>query len=867
MIGLTVSHYKILEKIGEGGMGVVYKAQDLKLKRVVALKFLAAEKLGSESDRTRFLHEAQAAAALDHPSICTVHEVVEADDHAFIVMAYIRGNSLEEIIRSGPLELGTAVDYAVQIAEGLQAAHAQNIIHRDIKSANVMVTNVGGARITDFGLARLPDRTRVTREESTVGTVSYMSPEQLQGREVDKQTDIWSLGVVLYEMIVGRLPFRGGQDTAVIYSIINEKPEPLRKILPETPAALEQIVYKAMAKDWEERYLNANELLADLRKIQTAIKMGEAMPAASSSKATVSQIGAQIGAQIVRRLRLDSRRVWMAAVAVVVVIMGIYILYPNSAVPFVERDWIVITDFENLTGDDVFDHSLDMALSVSLSQSQYVNVFPRRRAEQAITRMKLKDVDRIDESMGREIATREGVRILVVPTISGVGDNYTLTGAIQDTETGENLLMEMVRADGKDEVLDALDELANKIREDLGEAKRSISLKSKPLEKVTTSSLEALKQFSMGFEKQQQGQFEESRRHFEYAVEKDSEFAMALGALGMVEYLHFDRITGLDYLNRAIDYADQITEPEAYLLKAGHAIAVEEDYEKAAQIYRMAADEYPDASTYHNNLGAVYGLLGRYQEAANEYEEAIRAEPTLMIAYNALVTEYMIHLGRLDLALEWSRRQMAYQPESSWPYYNLAYAYIGADSIDNAIEALGRSLAFDPEFAVSLELLGHTLLLLGLYDDALTAYVHLLEATPHAVEPNYYMGIASELLGQNARARDYYGRFAQITQWRIEDQPDNPYYYIDLGIVRTRMGQKDRARAAAARATAIDPTAHLSYARLSSVQGNADDSLEHIVRAIDGGYRDLIYVKFHPDFRLLRNDPRLTELLDRHLKK
>ncbi|MCK5618690.1 MAG: serine/threonine protein kinase, partial [Candidatus Krumholzibacteria bacterium] len=180
MIGLTVSHYKILEKIGEGGMGVVYKAQDLKLKRVVALKFLPAEKLGSESDRTRFLHEAQAAAALDHPSICTVHEVVEADEHAFIVMAYIRGSSLEEIIRSGPLELGTAVDYAVQIAEGLQAAHAQNIIHRDIKSANVMVTNVGGARITDFGLARLPDRTRVTQEKSTVGTVSYMSPEQLQ---------------------------------------------------------------------------------------------------------------------------------------------------------------------------------------------------------------------------------------------------------------------------------------------------------------------------------------------------------------------------------------------------------------------------------------------------------------------------------------------------------------------------------------------------------------------------------------------------------------------------------------------------------------------------------------------------------------
>jgi serine/threonine-protein kinase len=778
-------------------------------------------------------------------------------------MAYIRGSSIEEMVRSGRLDLDTAVDLAIQIAEGLQAAHAQRIIHRDIKSANVMVTNVGGARITDFGLARLPDRTRLTQENSAVGTVSYMSPEQLQGKEIDKQTDIWSLGVVLYEMLAGRLPFRGSRDTAVIYSIVNEEPEPLRNLRPDTPAVLETIVKKAMAKNWEKRYLNANELLADLRSIQTAMQKGEAMPAASKSKATASRIGANI----VGRISNQSRRVWIAVVAVVVVVTGFYIFYPSSAVPFVERDWIVISDFENLTGDDVFDRSLDMALSVSLSQSQYVNVFPRRRAEDAITRMKLTDVDRIDESTGREIATREGVRILVVPTISGVGDNYTLTGAIQDAETGENLLMEMVRADGKGEVLDALDELANKIREDLGEAKRSISLKSKPLQKVTTSSLEGLKQYSMGFEKQQQGQFEESKQHYEYALKNDSEFAMALGALGMVEYLHFDHLKGVDLLNRAIEYADQITEPEAYLLRAAHAIAVDVDYEKAAQIFKMAAEEYPDASTYSNNLGAVYGLLGRHQEAAEEYKEAIRAEPTLMIAYNGLITEYMIHLGRVDLALQWSRRQMTFQPQSSWPYHNRAYAYIGADSIDNAIAALGRSLEFDAKFAESLELLGHTLLLRGLYDEALTAYSHLLEVTPDAVEPHYYLGIASELLGQNTRARDHYGRFAPITQWRIEDQPENPYYYIDLGIVRTRMGQNDGARSAIAKATAIDSAAHLGYARLGSVRGNASDSIEQIVRAIDGGYRDLIYLKVHPDFQLLRSDPRLNELLDQHLKK
>ncbi len=860
--GTRLGRYEVVRLLGAGGMGEVYLANHERLQRDVALKVLPTGTLADEAARKRFRKEALALSKLNHPNIATVYDFDTQDGVDFLVMEYIPGTTLDKKVAAGSLPEKEVVRLGAQLVDGLTAAHDHGVLYRDLKPANLRVTPDGRLKILDFGLAKLlrPVEERSQAETATetrgvVGTPPYMAPEQLRGETVDTRTDIWAVGIVLYEMAGGQRPFRGETPTSLSDAILHQSPITPRAHNSRVSPDLERIVLKCLEKEPENRYQSAKEVGVDLRRLGVL----ETTPVV----ATVSQIGAQIAL----RLRLDSRRAWIAAVAVVVVILGVFIFYPNSAVPFVERDWIVIADFENLTGDDVFDHSLDMALSVSLSQSQYVNVFPRRRAEQAITRMKLKDVDRIDETTGREIAVREGVRILVVPTISGVGDNYALTGAIQDTETGENLRMEMVRADGKDEVLDALDDLANKIREDLGEAKRSISLKSKPLKKVTTSSLEALKRYSMGFEKQQQGQFEESRRHYGYAVENDSEFAMALGALGMVEYLHFDRVKGLDYFNRAIEYADQITEPEAYSLRAAHAIAVEEDYEKAAQIYSMAAEEYPDASTYHNNLGAVYGLLGRHQDAADEYKEAIRAEPTLMIAYNGLVTEYMIHLGRVDLALEWSRRQMAYQPESSWPYYNLAYVYIGADSIDNAIEALGRSLEFDLEFAVSLELLGHTLLLLGLYDDALTAYAHLLEATPDAVEPHYYMGIASELLGQNARARDYYGRFAQITQWRIEDQPDNPYYYIDLGIVRTRMGQNDRARAAAARATAIDPTAHLSYARLSSVQGNADNSLEHVVRAIDGGYRDLIYVKFHPDFQLLRNDPRLTELLDRHLKK
>jgi tetratricopeptide (TPR) repeat protein len=860
MIGQTVSHYKILEKLGEGGMGVVYKAQDLKLKRVVALKFLPKAKLGSERDRTRFLHEAQAAAALDHANICTVHEIVDAGDQTFIVMNYIAGRTLRQVIDDGPLEFGAAIDYAIQIAEGLKAAHEKNIIHRDIKSANVMLTNVGGAKITDFGLARLPDRTRVTRDEATVGTASYMSPERIEGGEVDQQSDIWSLGVILYEMIAGRLPFRREHESAVMYAIVNEEHAPVSSVRPDTPTAIEQVISKTLAKSWEDRYHSADELLADLRRIQTAIREGKELPVEARAKAR-RRPRWRIAPRLVK-----SRVTWVVAAAAAAVVIAVVLLIPRADVPFGERDWVVIADFENLTGEEIFDRSLDVALAVSLDQSKYVNVFPRRRAEETLQRMKRVGIERIDEETAREIAVRDGVKILIVPTITGVGENYTLTGVIQHAETGENLRSHLVEAEGQSEVLSALDELAERIRGDLGETSESISQQGKPLEKVTTSSLAALKQFSLGFDKHQRGDFDEAQRHYQYAVERDSTFAIALGALGMLEFLHFDRTRGIDYLRRAADNAGDTTEPEAFSIRAAHAIAVEEDMEKAAQIYRMSVEAYPDASVNHNNLGTVYSMLGRPQEAANQYQEAIRAEPTMMIAYNGLVSEYLESLGRIDLALEWLRRQMAYEPQSPWPYYNLAYAYVGIDDPEQAVAALERSLEYDPEFVEGIELLGHTLRLLGRYDESLATFGRLLEADPDAVEPHYYMGIVYELKGDKRRAGDYYDRCRRIMQWRAEDNPDDAIYLIEFAIVLTRIGQHSGARVAAEKAAGIDTTAFLEWARFRSVRGEAEKSLGQLEQALARGFRDLIILKYHPDFQPLHTDPRFADLLKRYLK-
>jgi len=270
LIGKTISHYRILEKLGEGGMGVVYKAEDTKLKRIVALKFLSPQSLGTPEEKTRFVHEAQAAAALDHPNICTVHEIDEANGHTFIAMAYVEGQSLREKTSPGPLQVQEALSLASDIARGLQEAHEKNIIHRDIKSANIMVTKKGHAKITDFGLAKLVGSTQVTKAGTTVGTVAYMSPEQARGGSVDHRSDIWSLGVVLYEMLTGQLPFRGEHAQALTYQIVHENAEPITAVRTGVPMELERIVNKCLEKNSSDRYQHVDEMLVDLRKVKKA---------------------------------------------------------------------------------------------------------------------------------------------------------------------------------------------------------------------------------------------------------------------------------------------------------------------------------------------------------------------------------------------------------------------------------------------------------------------------------------------------------------------------------------------------------------------------------------------------------------------
>ncbi len=485
-IGRTVSHYRIIERIGSGGMGVVYKAEDSKLKRTVALKFLAQGSLADDEGKKRFMHEAQASAVLDHPNICTIYEIVEEGDEVFISMAYIEGKSLEDRIASGPLPLDEAIDIAIQMAEGLCEAHDGGIVHRDIKPANIMMTGKGRVMITDFGLARVTGATKLTREGTTLGTVAYMAPEQTQGDNVDNRADIWSLGIVLFEMLTGQVPFRGDYDQAVLYSILSEKHEPVTSLRSGLPLELEMILDKILEKDPKDRYGHADELLTDLRRLKGAVASG-------------SSHSIPVAVQRRRRKWYVSVPFLAPMVLILALTISLIIYYPRDAVSFSERDWILIADIENLTGEEAFDKTLNEAITIDIQQSQWVNVFDRGRVEQTLRRMESADEDRVDESLGLEICKREGISAMLVPKISHVGDTYSLSASIVDVNKGTRLSPIRVTVKGKDEVLmSAIDDLSKQIRKDLGESMQSIDKSDESFAKVTTSSLAALEQYSIG---------------------------------------------------------------------------------------------------------------------------------------------------------------------------------------------------------------------------------------------------------------------------------------------------------------------------------------------------------------------------------